>query len=53
MSDSQKTRPARLGTRPETACSKVLLPAPLRPSMTTNSPLRTSMETPCTTSALP
>ena len=32
---------------------KVLLPAPLRPSSTTNSPARTSSETPCTTSALP
>jgi hypothetical protein len=44
---------ARLGINPDTACSSVLLPAPLRPRITTNSPLRTSSETPCTTSALP
>src|SRR5882672_3335289 len=50
---SNSTRPDFFGIRPEIACSVVLLPAPLRPSITVNSPLCASREMPCTTSALP
>ena len=46
---SKSTRPARLGTSPESACMIVLFPAPLRPSMTTNSPAWTLKLTPWTT----
>src|SRR2546423_15402314 len=43
------TDPTRLGTSPMIDFMVVLLPAPLRPTSVTNSPLRTSRSTPCRT----
>src|SRR6218665_1446473 len=52
-SPRKSTLPPRLGISADTACSVLLLPAPLRPRSTTNSPACTSKDTPCTTCALP
>src|SRR5437764_3303826 len=43
------TDPVRWGTIPMIDFIVVVLPAPLRPTSVTNSPLRTSRSTPCST----
>ena len=45
--------PALIGSRPATIRSSVDLPQPEGPTMTTNSPSRTSIETPWMTSSSP
>src|SRR3954447_22019720 len=50
---AKRTSPAVTGSRPETARSSVVLPAPFGPSSTTISPAPTERSTPCSTWILP